>query len=157
MKKKYHLFLLVLIASFTIYTQAQNGGDTCSTAVVVLEGSISQTQINDVSGGANGGDAAWFVYTPSENGTINVNSCLGGSDTRVSIWNNCSDAAAIADDDDSCPFATDGSGAAYASEIIGFTVASDQSYYIQWDDRWDENHHHLLLLEHLSNRSRLIL
>ena len=139
MKKTYNLFLLVLIASFSIYTQAQNGGDTCDSAVVVLEGIVSQTQINDVSGGANGGDAAWFVYTPSENGTINVNSCLGGSDTRVSIWNNCSDAAALADDDDSCPFAADGSGNAYASEIIGFTVTANQSYFIQWDDRWDEN------------------
>ena len=139
MKKTYNLFLLILIASFTIYTQAQNGGDTCDSAVVVLEGIVSQTQINDISGGANGGDAAWFVYTPSENGTINVNSCLGGSDTRVSIWNNCSDAAALADDDDSCPFAADGTGAEYASEIIGFTVTANQSYYVQWDDRWDEN------------------
>jgi hypothetical protein len=139
MKKKYILFLVVLATSFTWQTKAQNGGDNCASAVEISEGSVTQTQINDVSGGANGGDAAWFVYTPSENGTINVNSCLGGSDTRVSIWNDCSDAQAIADNDDSCPFATDGSGAAYASEIIGFTVASDQSYYIQWDDRWDEN------------------
>jgi hypothetical protein len=139
MKKNYILFLLVVATSFTWQTKAQNGGDNCASAVEISEGSVFQTQINDVSGGANGGDSAWFVYNPSENGTINVNSCLGGSDTRVSIWNDCSDAQAIADDDDSCPFATDGTGAEYASEIIGFMVNSDQSYYIQWDDRWDEN------------------
>ena len=118
MKNNYNLFLLVLIFSFSMHLHAQNGGDTCNAAVVVTVGSISQTQINDVSGGADGGDAAWFVYTASENGTINVNSCLGGSDTRVSIWNNCTDAGSIADDDDSCPFAVDGSGNAYASEIL---------------------------------------
>lgn len=138
MKKKYNPFLLVLLFSITVFTQAQNGGDTCTAAVVIQQGSVSQTQINDLSGGANGGDAAWFVYTASENGFINVNSCLGGSDTRVSIWNDCSDATAVISDDDSCPFASDGSGSAFASEIIGFSVTASQDYYIQWDDRWDE-------------------
>ena len=122
MKKKYNPFLLVLLFSITVFTQAQNGGDTCTAAVVIQQGSVSQTQINDLSGGANGGDAAWFVYSASENGFINVNSCLGGSDTRVSIWNDCSDATAVISDDDSCPFASDGSGSAFASEIIDFQL-----------------------------------
>ena len=58
MKKNYILFLLVVATSFTWQTKAQNGGDNCASAVEISEGSVTQTQINDVSGGANGGDAA---------------------------------------------------------------------------------------------------
>ncbi len=139
MKIYYILILSILVTITSWQANAQNGADDCINAVSVLPGVISQTQINDLSGGANGGDSAWFVYTPSENGYLDISSCLGGSDTRVSIWSNCTDAIAVVTNDDQCPFAPDGSGAEYASEIAGFEVMANEDYYIQWDDRWNED------------------
>ncbi len=139
MRRIYILSMLFLATSFGWQTNAQNGGEDCASAVIALEGTITQTQINDLSGGANGGDSAWFVYTPTGSGTIDIASCLGGSDTRLFIWNDCADAAAAATNDDSCPFATDGTGFNYASEILGFEVVGGDDYFIQWDDRWNED------------------
>ena len=139
MRKIYILSMLFLATSIGWQASAQLGGEDCASAVIALEGTTTQTQINDLSGGANGGDSAWFVYTPAGSGTIDVASCLGGSDTRLFIWDNCADAAAIATNDDSCPFATDGSGFNYASEITAFDVVGGNDYFIQWDDRWNED------------------
>jgi len=139
MRRIYILSMLFLATSFGWQSSAQNGGEDCASSVIALEGTITQTQINDLSGGANGGDSAWFVYTPAGSGTIDVASCLGGSDTRLFIWDTCTDAAAIATNDDSCPFATDGTGFNYASEISGFEVVGGDDYFIQWDDRWNED------------------
>jgi hypothetical protein len=139
MKKYYILIFLVLGTTFSWQANAQNGGDNCASAVTVSAETIVQTEINDLSGGINGGDSAWFVYTPSESGYISVSSCLGGSDTNLHIWNDCADAGATISNDDACPFAADGSGNNYASEIVGFMVVADEDYYIQWDDRWNEN------------------
>ena len=139
MRRFYILSMLFLASSFGWQSSAQNGGEDCASAVIALEGTITQTQINDLSGGANGGDSAWFVYTPTGSGTIDVASCLGGSDTRLFIWNDCADTAAAATNDDSCPFATDGTGFNYASEILEFEVVGGDDYFIQWDDRWNED------------------
>ena len=114
-------------------------GLSCATAFVATEGLITQTQIVDTNGGINGGDAAWFVYTPSANGSIIVSSCLGGADTRLNIWNECDDAESAAANDDACAFAPDGTGSQWASEIAGFVVAAGEDYFIQWDDRWSED------------------
>ena len=138
MKKITTIFTMVLLAGLSWQTNAQNGGDTCATAVIVEDGAVTGTVINDASGGINGGDSAWFVYTASSDGTLAINSCLGGEDTRLYIWNDCMDGASAADNDDSCPFAPDGSGFSYASEIVGFEVLSGEDYFIQWDDRWGE-------------------
>ena len=131
--------MLFLATSFGWQVNAQLGGEDCASAVIALEGTTTQTQINDLSGGTNGGDSAWFVYTPAGSGTIDVASCLGGSDTSLSIWDTCADAAAIATNDDACPFATDGTGAGYASQILGLEVEGGNDYFIQWNDRWNED------------------
>ncbi|GER60882.1 hypothetical protein ULMA_29900 [Patiriisocius marinus] len=111
------------------------GGDDCASAVAVTEGTYFQTQINDATAGTNNGDSAWFAYTASEDGTVNVNSCLGGADTRLFILDDCA-GVAIADNDDSCAFAPDGTGSTFASEVAELDVTSGTTYYIQWDDRW---------------------
>ena len=105
-------------------------GLSCATAFIATEGTIVGTQIDP------SGDSAWFVYTPSANGSIIVSSCLGGADTVLNIWNECDDAEPAATNDDSCAFAPDGTGNQYASEIDGFIVAGGEDYFIQWDDQW---------------------
>ena len=137
--KKITSFLTVLCFSLlSLQMQAQNGGDDCASAVAVDAGMVSDTTINDVTAGTANGDSAWFVYTATDDGTISVNSCSGGADTRLFIWNDCADGAAVANNDDAanCPVNTDGTGSNFASRIEDFPVTSGEDYFIQWDDRW---------------------
>jgi hypothetical protein len=136
MKKITTIFTMVLLAGLSWQTNAQNGGDTCTTAVMIEAGDVTGTEINDLSGGSNGGDSAWFVFTAPSDGALTINSCLGGVDTRLWLWADCADGASTANDDDTCPFAPDGSGSSWASEIANFEVLSGEDYFIQWDDRW---------------------
>uniref|UniRef100_UPI0040492FF5 T9SS type A sorting domain-containing protein n=1 Tax=Gelidibacter sp. TaxID=2018083 RepID=UPI0040492FF5 len=137
--KKITLLLFLVSASFGF---AQNGGDTCGTAVVATPGTYTGTLITQgTAGGVQGTtqprDAAWFSYTPATSGTIDVSSCLGGADSRVYIaTGTCGALTTVASNDDTCAFAIDGTGNAYAAEITGFPVTGGVTYYIEWDDRW---------------------
>lgn len=133
MKKITTLLMLAIATTLGWQANAQNGSDDCANAVAVTEGMITQTEINDANAGNNNGDSAWFVYTPAASGTIDVNSCNGGSDTRLFIWNDCADGAAVASNDDACPT---GTGSNFASQIGEFAVVGGDDYFIQWDDRW---------------------
>lgn len=91
---------------------------------------------------ADGGTfAMWYSFTAATSGLVNVNSCLGGADTRLKVWTgDCDvfgtgDLVLVADDDDSCPFLPDGSGEAYASSVSFYATAGVR-YLIEWDDRW---------------------
>lgn len=134
MKKNTTLLVSILLTMITWQINAQNGGVDCSSAVIVTEGVILQTDIEDINGG-HGNDAAWFVYTATENGSINVNSCGGGEDTNLFIWNDCADSSPAAANDDACSIFT-GGGIPFASEISEFVVIAGQDYFIQWDNRW---------------------
>lgn len=143
MKKILFLFLAVVMYSMNTYAQ-----DDCASAVALpnLAGGGTHmetgTAITDGTGGGIGDagaatpyDAAWFSFAPAADGTINISSCLGGADTRLYVHDNCA-GPAIANNDDDCPFAPDGTGNAYASQISGLAVTTGTTYYIEWDDRW---------------------
>jgi hypothetical protein len=78
----------------------------------------------------------WYKYTPAFDGTITISSCDGGvSDTRVWVYTgDCSNFDVLeleATDDDGCP--------ADASSLLeDFAVTGGTTYYIEWDDRWDD-------------------
>ncbi|MGK0387427.1 MAG: hypothetical protein ACI94Y_000153 [Maribacter sp.] len=137
------LFLFIAIAMYSLNISAQ---DNCATATVLPDldggGTHSETAtiitagtLGGVGEGAGTYSAVWFSFTPTQGGLIDVASCLGGVDTNLHIFDDCA-GPMIGDDDDSCPFAPDGSGSSYASEIIGQGVAGGTTYYIEWDDRW---------------------
>lgn len=113
---------------------AQNGGDDCASAVEISDGvQVTQTQINDVTPDTNNGDSAWFFWTATGNGTIEIASCNGGSDTRLFVFDACG-GTQVATNDDSC---ATGTGSNFASQVFGVPVTSGTDYFIQWDDRWD--------------------
>ncbi|MDP2722948.1 MAG: fibronectin type III domain-containing protein [Bacteroidales bacterium] len=139
MKRKLLLGILtILIIGFNMNTFAQ--GETCGTAVAVTTG------IHTADGPATGGGAAnicytsatnadWYSYTPAESGTVAINSCGGGADTRLSFYDgDCTTLSCVANNDDACDM---GTGDAYASEITGISVTGGVTYYIEWDNRWD--------------------
>lgn len=136
MKKITFLFLSLT----ALFSFAQNGGDTCGTAVAVTPGSFTATTITQGISGATaaGLDAAWFTFTPAEDGLIDVSSCLGGADTRLWIrTGTCGSLNLVGESDDVCAFNPDGTGDLFAAEITEFAVFSGVTYYIEWDDRWD--------------------
>jgi len=151
MKKNFTKILtlfLVLNILFCLSIQAQSG-DNCNDAVPIstCAGSFTNPGINPTSGssvGTNGTNSYWYVFTAPVTGTIDINSCNGGTDTEVAIHDlgttgNCSSATATppAYNDDSCPTAVGGSS--FASEINGFSVSAGNIYAIEWGDRWSVN------------------
>ncbi len=109
-----------------------SGGGSHSESGTTIIGSSA----GGVGGGAGSYNAAWFSFTPAENGILDLNSCNGGEDTRVYLHDDCA-GPALASDDDTCPVSPGGSS--YASEISGQEVVSGNTYYIEWDDRWGSN------------------
>ncbi|WP_369995739.1 T9SS type A sorting domain-containing protein [Winogradskyella sp.] len=117
--------------------------DNCTTAEAVTEGTIIGTVINEgsnsadmtLTGTTDGVNAAWFAFTAPGDGTIDVSSCGGGSDTDLAIGTGtCGALTDVVVNDDACDL---GNGSAWASEILGYPVLSGQVYYIEWSDEWD--------------------
>ncbi len=131
MKKITMIALIVLTALLGTQTNAQNGGDDCAGAVIVVPGIFTDTTITDNIPGNNNGDAAWFSYTASSDGFITVNSGIDidTPDTRVFIYDNCTDLTELESDDDGGP--------GFTSTISDFPVTSGTEYIIAWDDRWE--------------------
>lgn len=76
--------------------------------------------------------AAWFIYTPTQTGVLNLNSDINaGLDTTVNVYTGtCAVLTCEGNADDiSYPsnLATDGN----------FDVTANTTYYIVWDNRWD--------------------
>ncbi|MFT4986960.1 MAG: hypothetical protein ACI81Y_001907 [Glaciecola sp.] len=77
-------------------------------------------------------DASWYLYTASDSGIVTVSSSidLDLPDTRISIFTgSCGSLTCLASDDDS--------GTNFTS-TASFTAAAGDSYYLEWDDRWDD-------------------
>ena len=132
MKKITNFIMLALITTLGWQANAQNGGDTCADAVAATTG------IYNVDGiGANGSatnppatDAMWYSYTPSEDGTMAINSCATTTDTRIYVYDgDCTALNQLAFNDDDCGL---GSG-------VSVAVSSGVTYTIEWDDRWSSN------------------
>ena len=134
--KKITFFLVAMLAfCWQGYSQ-----DTCGTATAVTPGTITGTTITDGTGSSemapSGTDSAWFVYSATADGTIDVNSCGGGADTDLSIGTGaCGTLTILGQNDDSCDL---GNGNNYASEVTGIAVTAGTDYYIEWSDEWSD-------------------
>ena len=127
-----------VMASFTTSAEAINGNDCAEANTIDADGSYDVSPLIGTGATADDADAAaWFVYTPTEDGTIDVASCYGGADTRLWIWSGACDAlVAVADGDDNCIHATDSTGLSWAAAVYEVPVSAGTTYYIEWDDRW---------------------
>ncbi|MCB0811435.1 MAG: hypothetical protein KDB96_19320, partial [Flavobacteriales bacterium] len=109
----------------------------CNTAVPVTPGVYSATGPSTGGGASNlctGGGATnanWYVFTSPGNAVIEVNSCGSIADTRLSVYEGtCASLICLADDDDGCL-------PDLQSIVQNVPVVAGQTYYIEWDDRWD--------------------
>jgi hypothetical protein len=130
--KKIYLFLGLLVG-FSTASIAQ--GDDCNSAVSVGAGLHSANgpasgggAIND-DGGAN---ADWYSFTATCDGTIDVSSCISGTDTDLFVYEGTCptvEADNIAFDDDGCT-------PCCSSLETGIPVTQGTTYYIEWGDQW---------------------
>ncbi|MFT7666924.1 MAG: hypothetical protein ACI9O8_001266, partial [Patiriisocius sp.] len=114
------------------------GGVNCAEALVVTPGVYNDVAIVVGSAGASQDDAAdalWYSFTPTEGGTININSCFSdpvGIDSRLFVYTDgCDTLTPVADDDDGCDAPT-----TFGSTLSDIEVNAGQEYLIEWDDRW---------------------
>lgn len=143
--KKLLLSSILLIIGISVFGQT-----TCATAIVITEnGTLSCPMITGTySNPCFGGDlndagtdlkAIWYSYTPTVNGEVTISSDLpindgvtNSDDTRLSILGGTCAALTcidyIDDIDDTNLLST-----------LSFPVAAGTTYYIQWDNNWNEN------------------
>lgn len=132
-------FILFLLS----YSFQMNAQDTCLTASVIGPGIhtvavVDGTEIPDPICAPNGAGASvgeWYSYTPTISGTATVTTNLtanDGVDTRLHIYTGvCGALVCYANSDDV-------SGTNYLSEVT-FDVFNGTTYYIAFDDRWDDS------------------
>jgi len=142
--KKILLFAVALGFS-TSLINAQNSSDTCiladgATAIIATGtftvSGIDGTEIPDPICADNGSGATngeWYKLVSPVSDNVNITTDLpqnNGKDTRVHIYSgSCGTLTCVAGDDDS--------GSGYLS-VVDFAVTAGQTYYIAWDDKWDD-------------------
>ena len=128
MKKITMIFTLF---AFSFLGFAQSGGDTCGDALEIT-GNTSFTGVlitQDSAGAEMGeGDSTFYTFTAPSDGTIVLESCDSGLDTRVHIGTgDCGTLTNLDSDDDGCTGLT---------SIISIAATNGTTYTIEWDDRW---------------------
>jgi len=146
--KKITLSLICLALSF-----ASSAQDNCASALTVTEGAtttvgtINGTADNTCAWGTPGTAGEWYTYTATGDGAIKVSANLPantGLDTRVSIYTgSCGGLTCLAANDDVA-------GANYLSEIT-FPSTNGTTYYILWDDRWEDTGFDFILTETIAS------
>ena len=131
------------IAVIDIATEevVQGPGTQCDSAIALSSNGIYNANGPKTGFGCEACDEAlhadWYYFDAPAAGTIHINSCLFGVDTRVSAYQgDCSDLNLVAGNDDACPLSTGDSS--WASSL-SFPVVAAQRYYFEWDDRWSNS------------------
>lgn len=121
---------------------AADVGQYCYTATTIEPGTNTVSPLACFGGGIHHDDgdglgAQWFQYTPAEDGWVSLSSCEGGSDSRGWILTGeCHSLDIVGVNDDQCAVVP-GSEDLYASYREA-TVVGGQTYYIMWDNVWDD-------------------
>ena len=136
---------------FGLLSLSAKGQNNCQNAVAVTEGIhnvsyASGSQIPNLicTSGINNelSVGAWYKYTPTETYTVTISTNVPGyplHDTRVHIYTGaCNNLVCVAGDDDGGPNYT---------SVVTFTANQGTTYYIAFDDNWDEENFSFSLSE----------
>ncbi|MCE2686337.1 MAG: T9SS type A sorting domain-containing protein [Cryomorphaceae bacterium] len=135
MKKLLHLLFAFIVLS--VWWQVKAQGLTCATASPVTPGTFTASTLIGTPSQTTATAAGWYAYTPTSNGILNINSCSGGSDTRLWIWSGtCTALTAVANNDDFAGCISTGTSA-YASKIENVILMAGTTYYFEWDNVWE--------------------
>jgi len=135
MKKLVHFLCCFLLLGMGMQTYAQ--GLTCASALPVTPGTFTASTLIGTPSQTTATAAGWYSFTPTSNGILNINSCGGGSDTRLWIWSgSCSPLTPVANNDDFAGCISTGT-TAYASKIENVILMAGTTYYFEWDNVWE--------------------
>lgn len=135
MKKLLHFLCSFLLLGMGMKTYAQ--GLTCASALPVTPGTFTASTLIGTPSQTTATAAGWYSFTPTSNGILNINSCGGGSDTRLWIWSgSCSPLTPVANNDDFAGCISTGT-TAYASKIENVILMAGTTYYFEWDNVWE--------------------
>lgn len=116
-------------------------GENCDMAFEIKKLQTTIT-IPSIAAGAsahqgNAQHAKWYRFDVSSDGSISVENCGQGIDSRLHIYSGvCGELVEIAKSDDNC---TSSGGLNYASKISELEVSGGTTIFIEWDDRWSSN------------------
>ena len=131
---KFTLFTFLL---FPFLWQLHAQGSYCSTATNINPGTFTALPITGA--GASQIDAIgsnWYQFTPTTNGNLSINSCGGGSDTRLWIWSgSCGNLTLIEANDDYSGCISSGTNS-FASRVDNLILTAGNTYYFEWDNAW---------------------
>jgi hypothetical protein len=135
MKKNLHLLYAIL--ALVVGWQANAQGLTCATALPVTPGTFTASTLVGTPSQTGVTAAGWYSFTPTTSGIVNINSCGGGSDTRLWVWSgSCSALAPVGMNDDFAGCISTGTSE-YASKIENIIVTAGTTYYFEWDNVWE--------------------
>ncbi len=138
--KKLILIIIVFLTFSPVFSQ-DNAGDSCSSPIPIGPGTHYVENINGENYelncseyDASNGDLEWYIYTPNDDYLTTITSDLeanSGLDTRFHVYQGSCPVL-----DFSCVAGDDDSGEGYLS-VTSFYAYTGESYYIAWDDRWE--------------------
>jgi len=108
-------------------------GESCNNAVALGANGLYQSNGPGSGNGchqcADAVHADWFVFSPEENGLVNINSCSSsGPKTRLFLYEGaCGALNLLLADSSSCASAT-------GSALTDVWVEAGNSYFLEWDD-----------------------
>ena len=147
--KKLIFAFAVFLTFLPVYSQGGNPGNSCAASIPIGPGTHYVENINGENYELNcseydssNGDLEWYIYTPNDDYLTTITSDLEVNDdldTRFHVYQgSCGDLSCVAGDDDS--------GDGYLS-VTSFYVYAGESYYIAWDDRWENESFEFQLIE----------
>ena len=140
--KKITLLLFCSILNLTVFSQ-----NDCSSALEVTAGSTTTVGMIDGTYESGcwiipGSSGEFYKYTATIDGIITITSDLSqnaGADTRLSVFTG--DCAAL-----TCYSQSDDTDANFLT-TLRFAAFTGRTYFIQWDDRWDDSGFDFILTE----------
>ncbi len=131
---KYTLFaFLLFVELWRLHAQ----GSFCSTATIVNPGAFTALPISGTGASQPGATGSnWYKFTPTTNGNVSINSCGGGSDTRLWIWSgSCGNLTLLGANDDFNGCISSGTNS-FASRVDNLILTTGNTYYFEWDNAW---------------------
>ncbi|MEZ4722298.1 MAG: T9SS type A sorting domain-containing protein [Flavobacteriales bacterium] len=136
--KAFRFILLTSLVSILSFDSVLAQGDSCQAALLIGPGTYTANGPSTGGGALQSGavNADWYMFTTLSSGQVHIYSCDGGIDTRFSVYkgSTCANKVLEGTYDDQCQMFAGAS--AFASEAY-INVTCGDTYYIEWDDRWD--------------------
>lgn len=144
-RMKLTVLLGVVLLSFqTGMAQEDCTGGVCADAIAAVEG-VNHTPIMNCGNGATtfGSHSRWFVWTAPADGVVDISSCgavnTTNSDTQLHLFKGVCHSESfevVNSSDDEC-LSANGSYA-WAARLQDEPVDSGVTYFIEWNDRYNE-------------------